>query len=315
MIGIFYHKEDNDGVFSGALTKQIYSECYYDDIEMIGIDHLDRDNLENNIDSYIYNKYSVVVFVDIALHTDKMVDCYNHYGKNMIWIDHHAPIIKEVNSKVHINGLQDPNNSAIYNCWKFFLPYTNVPKLVKLLSAYDAWTYERDGYSFDYINKINTGVTSYTNLDINIADTILKNIDNSIDNQCYENPDDFIDELYKIGEVIIIEKQKRWNKLIQTNSDKNWIVNNRKAVAVFINEQSSSQIFKCLQNTEYKTGIVFKINGSDNVSVHLYNINNDDEFHQGEFCNKYRGGGHQGAAGFTMKWDDFVEIMKSKMIQ
>ena len=47
----------------------------------------------------------------------------------------------------------------------------------------------------------------------------------------------------------------------------------------------------------------------------MYNINEDECTHCGEFLKKkYNGGGHKGAAGCTFTEAQFIKILKSKTI-
>lgn len=310
-IGIFYHKDDNDGVFSGAIMKHFLSNTYKTyEIEAIGLNHEDRDNIESDLVNNVFNKYCSIAIVDISFHTEKMIECYNHYKTSMIWIDHHKPIIESLKDYEDlILGIRMTNHSAMYHCWNYCFPNTVVPEFIKILSAYDSWTYEEAGYDFEYVNTINIGTTHEHNLEFDKVYEIIEKLSDSYYNNVVINTN------FQSGQIIQKEKQQRWNRLIELHSDKNWVIAGRKTVAVFINEQSTSQIFKTLQNTEYKTGVVFKIDGTDRVVVSVYNINNEDTFHQGEFCSKYHGGGHTGAGGFSVSMDEFMKLMITKNIE
>ena len=62
-------------------------------------------------------------------------------------------------------------------------------------------------------------------------------------------------------------------------------------------------------------GIIFKRNQDTTWTISLYNTNNEDEFHCGEYLKKkYKGGGHKGAAGCTISEKKFLKILKNKRI-
>ena len=70
-----------------------------------------------------------------------------------------------------------------------------------------------------------------------------------------------------------------------------------------------------LKNTAIKNGIIFKRNSDSTWTISLYNVNDDDDFHCGEFLlKKYKGGGHKGAAGCTLKESKFIKMLKTKEI-
>ena len=74
-------------------------------------------------------------------------------------------------------------------------------------------------------------------------------------------------------------------------------------------------MFKCLKGTDIRHGLVFKHHPNGNWVLSMYNINDDEEFHCGEFLKeKYNGGGHKGAAGCTLTQEQFIEILKNKRI-
>ena len=74
-------------------------------------------------------------------------------------------------------------------------------------------------------------------------------------------------------------------------------------------------MFKELRNGNNQNGIVFKRTPTGDWTVSLYNVNDWDDFHCGEYLkNKYKGGGHLGAAGATISQAKFIKMLKTKEI-
>ena len=72
-------------------------------------------------------------------------------------------------------------------------------------------------------------------------------------------------------------------------------------------------MFRSLKEYNIKNGIIFKRNNNSTWTISLYNINDEDDFDCGKYLkNTYKGGGHKGAAGCTVKESKFIKILKTK---
>lgn len=288
---IFYHKDDNDGVFSAALIRAYLSKhTKFDFIIERGVDYssvkaaFNTKHALNNI----CDQYDYIFMTDISCPANIMKDIYEHKGDHFIWIDHHAPIINECEG-INIDGLRDINHSAIYNAYRFMYD-TDIPELFKVLSAYDSFTFEKEGYEFDYVYAIDRGATATYNLDFENIFNLLYRHENLITDK------EFIEQLYNKGKAIIDEDDRRNAALIKLNGE-HWTVAGRPAIMVVTSGQTGSMLFDSVK-TIYHNGIVLKKN-RNGWSLHLYNTNNDDHsFHCGDYLKKkFNGGGHEGAAG------------------
>lgn len=323
---IWYHKDDNDGVFSAAIIyNYLLHELHIDKDNIIleGVDYaiLSEKYNKYNIENYI-SKFASIIMTDISFNDINIMKIiYNTLGNSFIWIDHHAPIINEsiIHKIDNIQGLRDTSRSAILNAYRFFYDvldekYTNktCPELFRILSAYDSWTYEREKYKFDYVNDINKAVTVFYQLDVeevlNYVFMLLYNLENM-------NETKFINKMLKEGKMYNKYNDYRYKEQLRLFGDYNWTVNGEKAVMIYMQEASSSTVFKSLQNTEYKHGIVFKPLVNGNYVISLYNINNNEVFHCGNYLKKkYNGGGHGGAAGATLKKTQLSKILATKKL-
>ena len=312
---IIYHKEDNDGLFSMAIIYNyliIEKNINKDNIKLFGADYNDLDKL--SLDDDIIKNSTHIYISDVSFDTvEKMIQLKEMFGDNLVWIDHHKPMIDNSISKGFddIKGIRDTKHSALYNAFKYLYPTHNIPELFKLLSAWDSWSYDAEGIDFDLCKYINIGVNNIYNLNpdfiINYV-YLLIYIYND-----YINPPD-IDELYEIGKFEAKILDRTYENNVKAYGDFSWTVNGRTACAMFIQGPSNSQMFKVCKDT-VQNGIVFKRLPDSNWALSLYNTDNQHDFHCGEYLKKhFNGGGHEGAAGCQISEELFINILKQKKI-
>ena len=312
---IIYHKEDNDGLFSMAIIYNyliIEKNINKDNIKLFGADYNDLDKL--SLDDDIIKSSTHIYISDVSFDTvEKMIQLKEMFGDNLVWIDHHKPMIDNSISKGFddIKGIRDTKHSALYNAFKYLYPTHNIPELFKLLSAWDSWSYDAEGIDFDLCKYINIGVNNIYNLNpdyiINYV-YLLIYIYND-----YINPPD-IDELYEIGKFEAKILDRTYENNVKAYGDFSWTVNGRTACAMFIQGPSNSQMFKVCKD-KVQNGIVFKRLPDSNWALSLYNTDNQHDFHCGEYLKKhFNGGGHEGAAGCQISEELFINILKQKKI-
>ena len=312
---IIYHKEDNDGLFSMAIIYNyliIEKNINKDNIKLFGADYNDLDKL--SLDDDIIKSSTHIYISDVSFDTvEKMIKLKEMFGDNLVWIDHHKPMIDNSISKGFddIKGIRDTKHSALYNAFKYLYPTHNIPELFKLLSAWDSWSYDAEGIDFDLCKYINIGVNNIYNLNpdyiINYV-YLLIYIYND-----YINPPD-IDELYEIGKFEAKILDRTYENNVKAYGDFSWTVNGRTACAMFIQGPSNSQMFKVCKD-KVQNGIVFKRLPDSNWALSLYNTDNQHDFHCGEYLKKhFNGGGHEGAAGCQISEELFINILKQKKI-
>lgn len=321
---IIYHKEDNDGVFSGALAyNYIKNHLGKNDIVLFGTEYNELNNiwLSGEIENW---EYENIIMTDISFNDPKAMQyLYNKYGDRFVWIDHHAPIIKEsFNYKFDkCPGLRDTSNSAIINIYKYLYDQvgensTNkkIPELLRVLSAWDSFTFQREGYELDFVSKVNIGINYMYNLDIERVIDLLSNLVVYGEDSDIEANNSYIQSAYSFGDVILTSKQQEDERLIKNCGDFNWTVDGRETCALFMQGPTSSQMFKSVKD-KVKNGLIFKRMQDGNWAISLYNTNLDDTFHCGEYLKKkYKGGGHVGAAGCQITEAKFKRMLKTKTI-
>ena len=321
---IIYHKEDNDGVFSGALAYN-YAKEYLGktDIVLFGTEYNELNKLWTSGEVYNW-EYDNIIMTDISFnYPEAMQYLYNKFGNKFVWVDHHTPIIKE-SFKYKFDacpGLRDSSNSAIINIYKYLYGQfgenctkKKIPELLRVLSAWDSFTFEREGYELDFVSKVNIGINYMYNLDIERVIVLLRNLVVFGEDSDVEANNSYIQSAYTAGDIILTYKRQEDERLIKNCGDLNWTVDGREACALFIQGSSTSQIFNSVKD-KVKNGIVFKRMTDGNWGISLYNTNLDDTFHCGEYLKKnYKGGGHVGAAGCQVSEKEFKRMLKTKTI-
>lgn len=330
---IIYHQEDNDGVFSAAIIKHYLINTLNvskNDIDLLPATYnlLNKLQANNTIEEWP-NEYNHIIITDISFNDWKVMKWLAKiFGDNFTWIDHHAPIIS-ISKKEgfdHVNGIRDTANSAIWNVYKYLYdPFMQkpFPFVVKMLSAWDSWTYEREGIDTEYCRAFNKGFTIESNLSVN---WYIEHIDLLLCNTTYDS-EGIIKEIEKIGYDACEQEDTANKELIRVNGDKEWNVNGIPAIMVVITGQTNSMMFKSLQvenptKSDLKVAAVFKHCFDGNWTLSLYNIydfkgdtSNPFYFHCGKYLQEnYKGGGHEGAAGCTLTVDKFCKLLKSKQI-
>lgn len=355
---IIYHKEDNDGLFSMAIA---YNYLQYelklssDNIDIMGADydslnHISNDIIENEITELdrIIEKYDFVIMTDISFNNfSYMKKLYEKLGNSFIWIDHHAPVIKQsVIEKVDgIQGWRDSSRSAILNMYRFFYdPFDNAYvskdkkiELFRILSAWDSFSFEREGYSKSYVMHVNTGINNTYMLEpwkiINLVYGIIypnTESDNggeyrervSEDEIEYGIGDDYvvndeyyhlINEMYYEGEKYNTVQDAKNRNIVKTYGEPWKLQNGRTALVIFMSCATSSLWFSEVENV-YDNGIAFKHLKNGSWSVSIYNTSDDDTFDCGVYMKEhYHGGGHRGAAGCQLSEEQFIDILKKKI--
>ena len=345
---IIYHKEDNDGVFSAAifynyLIKELKINTSLIDLLPADYNYLNKVSQEYDVKK-LHDEYKMIIMTDISFNDiNYMKMLYEEFSNNFVWFDHHAPIIKLTNKTklVNIEGLRDKSCSAILCVYRYLYDPFNVeqehtPKLFKVLSAWDSFTFKENGYTLDYVKNVNIGINYKYQLNIDKIIPIIQQILDSYDinnKECNFIDNKHIDELlleeYENYGKIINNYQDFINKtIIENNADNNWKLYTgdtlfdgtpiyRVASALFMQGPSNSLIFKSIaDNNEIMNGLVFKRNKDNTWTISLYNIREDDtSFHCGEFLKTYyNGGGHMGAAGCTISEDEFLKMLKTKCL-
>jgi len=358
---LIYHKEDNDGLFSAAIIYDyLLNKLKIDPgaIDRCPADYNLLEEFSKKCDmDYLTDNYDSIIMVDISFNDwTYMKKLYKTYGNDFIWCDHHAPIIQLSIQKNFdsIPGIRETNRSAILCVWKYLYDQfdeefnkaiknksSNIPKLFRILSAWDSFTFDTFKLDIDYCKNINVGVNNEYQLDFDkiyqlvndLTYVYLNNQPKGIFSALHKDSV-IIRDLEKNGKLINSYIDYSMTNIIENNGDCDWKIMTgemfdgsptwRTACAIFYQGATNSTMFKCLNKgnkDDIMNGIVFKHLNNGNWSISLYNIRKEEPpvnaggFHCGDYLRKnYNGGGHSGAAGCTITQEQFIKILKKKQL-
>lgn len=133
-----YHRVDWDGVMSAAIVLKKYS-----DVHLIGYNYGDSLDAINEIPNN-----SAVFMCDVSLPKEDMLALNKR--TNLLWLDHHAKVIKDPDLK-HIKGSKDRtvNHAGCMITHDVFFPLSTIPIAVRLLSLYDTWNHNDVRFDWD----------------------------------------------------------------------------------------------------------------------------------------------------------------------
>ena len=343
---IIYHREDNDGLVSGTMFYDyLLNVLKIDkgDIDLLGADYNSLSQFGN--DDAIENlkdQYENIIMTDISFNDYKyMKKLYKEFGNNFIWCDHHKPIIDDSHRHKFSGavGIRDTTKSTILCVYEFLYdPFNDhynkkeIPELFRILSAWDSWTYEKEGYEFEYVRNVNKAVTVEYKLDFDKILDLVKLVRMSyLEDQNIHTEhgkiglDMMIDDFYKLGKQLNEYDDQVMENIIKNSGDCSWKVRfydedkgrplYHSACAIFHQGATNSLMFKSLERKGINHGLVFKHQPNGNWVLSMYNVSEHEWTHCGEFLKeRYGGGGHKGAAGCTLTESQFIKILKSKTI-
>lgn len=275
----FYH-DDMDGRCSAAIVSfytkntnpQDYYEMNYD--KEFPLDKIGQDE-EVFIVDFSFTEKTMGILKGISKITNKLY-----------WIDHHSSSINLINKYSEldkIKGIRDSSNSGAYLTWVYFYGDADIPLFIKLVSDYDTWKLKiRESTFF----KLGIDSTNY-----NALDNIWKELYKEHKNQNNKNN---LLQLIKNGETIKKYLDKDYEEKRKKNS---YEVKFEGLKALVINEDSNSWVFgQEIKNYPIVINWVYA-NGLYKYSLYTEDSNVDCS----KLAEKYGGGGHKGAAGFSSK--------------
>ena len=331
---LIYHKDDNDGLISGALINKWLKFTYKEDadITLCPSTYSELSELweSEEVANSWNNKYDYIIMTDLSFNeVSAMKYLKNTFKNHFIWIDHHAPAIKASIKEGYggLEGYRDTNQSAILNAYRYFYDPLNItrengtlPNVLRVLSAYDSFSYEREGYTLEYVEAVNLGANSTYELNFDKCTQMLNDI-LYYDYTEYVwkasiNNDYILSNLEKCGKIIQQYERQKNKKIIADYGDGDWFIENtnRKCIVLFMQGQTSLIMFDSVKHI-YSNAAVFKRTATGYWTMSLYNTNTNNNFHCGEYLKeKYKGGGHSGAAGCTLSESKFLKMLKNKRI-
>ena len=300
---IIYHRVDWDGYTAAAVAHRAFPNA-----DLMGWTY--NDPLPN------VDNYDKVILVDLTIYEQNNGRRYKwmyDHAEKLVWIDHHASTIQEVNNP-DIPGLRlekDPgaeeNRGACMLAWEYFFPNEIVPNHVRLCAIYDvfnktnqiadwedAWLYQL------HLDQYGPGFKDSRDRSAELVKLAEEFLD---------------DEPMITGEKIIdaipLEEARRKHEEEIFASAEEFMLFGIKAYILRTTGRPAALI---RTHQEREECIIFIISGTTPEGRNKVSIRVSDkcDFHADAFAREYRGGGHEKAAGCLMTDHQLKMIKRMK---
>lgn len=126
-----YHSKDLDGYTSGAIVKRKFPEA-----KLIGYDYGQPLEIEATGEP--------IIMVDVSVPMTTMSKLAEMSNWQFTWIDHHISAINDYkeftkDKEDFLTPVLENGISACEGAWKYLFPHEPMPEAVKLLGEYDTW--------------------------------------------------------------------------------------------------------------------------------------------------------------------------------
>jgi oligoribonuclease NrnB/cAMP/cGMP phosphodiesterase (DHH superfamily) len=262
---------DADGRASAAIVRQaLGSET-----------QLYEMNYGDQIPWQLIEKAGRVVVVDFSLPKPDMEAIAQ--DRQLIWIDHHKTALDQLPGLAQtLPGVRDTSESACVLTWNFFFPEKAVPKAVKLIGDRDIWR-----WSYPDTGPFGEGLFQQNTYPDN--DQLWKPL--------LDDDSQILKHLIEEGEVLV---EARWNSIRRMVSHYGFEVKFEGYRTLAINNRGSGEMGQFIRELGFQIAYCYvdlQQNGDLMTLVTLYS----DGVDVSEIAEKFGGGGHPGAAGFSFK--------------
>lgn len=293
-----YHRADFDGVCSGAIMYNYYTDDFYDGIKLIGVDH--GDNLEKLVKRV--GKGKDIIMSDFSVPICIM-EKFLENDNRVVWIDHHISAINDYKDFSHPNLVSHLNTeySAALGTFICFHPNTQIPYALRQVSNWDIWDHKENTVEFQYGLKTISGIMKPQH---EVWGTLLFE-------QGIEEPMEFELDLINAG----IKVESFLKELHQYQGKGGIFAATVDGVPVLVlnGGTGGSKVFEDFRELglvdfeDYPVQSTFRwCKGHWNIS--LYSLG--DRYDCSTIAKRYGGGGHRSAAGVSMNYNDLWDFYK-----
>jgi oligoribonuclease NrnB/cAMP/cGMP phosphodiesterase (DHH superfamily) len=267
-----YHN-DADGRASAAIVRHALGE----DVQ------LHQTNYDEPIPWELINHSHHVVIVDFSLSRSDMVQIASR--SQLTWIDHHISAINELEDiSNNWSGIHETNEAACVLTWKYYFPEKQVPRAIILIGDRDIWKLaESDSKPFaEGFRQLNSHPEN-----------------DQLWTQLFENNIQLISQIIDRGRILY---NARIDDLERIVSRYGFPVKLEGHKTLAINHRGSGDLGQLIRDIGYKIAYCY-IDGVQNDKLVTFVTLFSDQVDVSEIARKFGGGGHRGAAGFTMEQD------------
>jgi oligoribonuclease NrnB/cAMP/cGMP phosphodiesterase (DHH superfamily) len=220
-----------------------------------------------------------VIIVDFSLTLDDMLRIDSR--AELVWIDHHKTSLEALERLNQVAGLRGTDDAACVLTWLTFFPDGPVPDAVKYIGDRDMWR-----FAFEETASFCEGLYQEETDPSN--DELWKAL--------FEGETDLINILSTRGQVLRRARLRRIERRIERSAFEVTFEGHR---TLAINLRGTGEIGEHIRKLGYEIGYCFHEalqNGSLTTFVTLYS----DQVDVSEIASRFGGGGHEGAAGFSL---------------
>jgi uncharacterized protein len=297
---LIYHHYDQDGYLAASVARLFLSNHPYNQLVFRVGKH------DGKHDEEALAAAEVIYLLDYVLPKELMQKYYDR----IVWIDHHQSSMNEMKVKVEIHhtepikGLRKIGESGCLLTWEYFIDsefsdrvtkqvwYTGeLPEVIKLVNDRDVWNWEFGEETAAFHESSSMILHEY-----NEWENLIKN-------------DKFTLKRVNSGKQLLNFIRNVVDNYNKSFSWEGWFEGYRVA---FLNGSSviSGELHRRLRDAHpHVSFVVAFMFRQDKVTVGLYRNDKSKQANLGIIAGKYGGGGHEGAAGFTISHREWVEIL------
>lgn len=311
-----FHHTDMDGYCSGHIVERWLHETGIKESESVNEIHLIAADYNTDFSKFEILPNDVVIFVDLSFTiktVDRLKSIVRNITKNIIWIDHHASNVDLVDNDeefaemvkefpICVLGNKENKYSAamLTYCTLFRAIPMDAPYYIKLVSDWDTWTHNLEDSI--YFNEAMNGDLYFRLVDeegnINKECTYIK-----LWEEAKNNDYELVETLINKGKPVVDDRRVKDSRYLRSNGFEfelfgyKWLV---------CNQRSNSLLFGDKIN-EYDIVCPFVLQQRNGKLIYTYSLfTANKEIDCKEIAELFGGGGHQGAAGFSLKWNLFT---------
>ncbi len=265
------HHNDADGRASAAVVRRAYDKQVVT-IEMNYGDPLEWDRIE---------PAKRVVVVDFSLPLEQMQKLAQ--GREFIWIDHHVSAIRTLSKAAREwRGLQDTTEAACVLTWQYFFPNQPVPRALVLIGDRDVWRWaETDTGPFDASLQLEDTDPNNDELWLPLLTSDPPMLQLMIEHGAIlraAHLNDIRRKVARYGYPVMFEGQR----------------------TMAINARGNGDLGEAMRALNYPVGYCY-IDGMQNGKLMTFVSLFSSEVDVSRIAQKFGGGGHPGAAGFSFE--------------
>lgn len=268
MIHCYYHSVDLDGHCSGAIVKE-----QYPDVNLVPIDYYQMPRWEE------IQPEDTVFIVDFSFPPEIMQEL-SERTKAVIWLDHHKTAVEDPKHNHSLLGIRETGIAGCGLTWQYCFPDRPMPLAVKLLSDYDIWHHEDPKcLPFQYGMRLHDTRPDQFNWTPYFTDT-----------------PELLEKTMERGKTVL-DYQEALDQKMAGAAAFETVFEGHKAICInacYVN----SNVFNSVRKPHHEVLIAFFLQNDGKWKHTLYSAG---EVNVGGLAKKYGGGGHAGAAGFTIK--------------